>query len=366
MKIITRAVIAETTGNLFAVLTVLLLILLGGLFVRLLGKVADGTLDSAILFPLLSLASLHSATSLLAVSFFLAVLLTLGRMYKDSEIHALRAGGYGELQLLKPVLVVGTTMALVLGVLSFWISPWANAHARQLRQEAVQAIDLGGVTPGRFVSFPSQQRVVYAEALDSNSRELRNIYIFQEYGDALRIIAADRARQTTVSDTDDKFLELLEGEMLQIAEGPEARISRIGFSENGIRLPATAAAIQAGVVNQLSVLELWRGDDARLKAEFQWRLSFPLSVLVLSIVAIPMSHTQPRKGRFGKLALAVLVYLLYANMLGLARKWIESGQISPSLGLWWIHFAFLALGVLLLLYQVGYWPVRRQRAVGES
>ncbi|MGF1545753.1 MAG: LPS export ABC transporter permease LptF [Thiotrichales bacterium] len=363
MKIITRAVIVETGGNLLAVLTVLLLILVGGLFVRLLGKVADGTLDAAVLLPLVSLASLQSTTSLLAVSFFLAVLLTLGRMYKDSEIHALRAGGFGELQLLKPVLIIGVTMAVILGLLSFWATPWAHSQSRLLRQEAVKAVDLGGVTPGRFVSFPSQQRVVYAEALEPESRELRNIYIFQERDGELRIIAANRARQSTPSKTDDKFLELLDGEMLQTAGADDTRISRIAFAENGIRMPATATASGAGVASYLSVRELLRADDPRKHAELQWRLSFPLSVLVLSVVAVPLSHSNPRQGRFGKLAIAVLVYLLYANLLGLGRKWIESGQISPMLGLWWIHLAFLGLGAVLLLYQMGYRPVLKSRRV---
>ncbi len=351
LKIITKAIITETVGNFLAVLVVLLLILVGGLFVRLLGKVADGTLDAAILFPSLLWVSLQSVTSLLAVAMFLALLLTLGRLYKDNEIYALRACGYGEVQLLAPALGFGAGVALLLVGLAFWASPWAHAKARALKDEAMQSVDLGGVVPGRFMSFPAQQRVIYAEALDADTRELRNVYIFQEREGALRVVAASRARQKMPSDGE-KFLELADGQMVEIGPGGQ-RLSRVDFALNGFRLPSAAVGDYGGGTDTLSLVELASSPDRRMQAELHWRLSFPLSVLVLAFIAVPLSHGSPRQGRFGKLAVAVMVYILYANLLGLGKSMVEDGQVPSALGLWWVHGVFFALGAAILWQRLG-------------
>jgi lipopolysaccharide export system permease protein len=89
-------------------------------------------------------------------------------------------------------------------------------------------------------------------------------------------------------------------------------------------------------------------------AELHWRIAVPLGVLVLAVVAVPLSRTQPRAGRYGRVALGVLVYLLYTNMLTAGRLWLERGVIPEWLGLWWVHGLVLALGVTLLAREQGW------------
>mgnify|MGYP001827883291 FL=1 len=104
----------------------------------------------------------------------------------------------------------------------------------------------------------------------------------------------------------------------------------------------------------MTVSALMQSDDLDHIAELQWRIGVPLSTIVLAFLAVPLSKSRPREGRYGRLAIGLLVFIIYLNMLSAAQSWIEQGTISPRLGLWWVHGAMLLVGVLLLAYQNGW------------
>ncbi len=350
MGIISKYLLKEALFSFFAVLTVLLLILLGGVFVKLLGKVAEGSIEASLLLPLLFWGSLNSITTLLAVSLFLGLLLTLGRLYKDSEIYALRASGVGDRQLLRPFILLGISIAVILALLAFWLEPQAERSMADLRNEAAAKLDLGGITPGRFMTLPGQEAVVFAESFDSQTDKLNNIFIFYETEDALRVISARRAGQVEGDIEGERYLELEDGQMFMGLPGDD-QFTHVSYAKNGVLLADAKSTAPAGEVEMLSFTQLWQSDEPSLRAELHWRLSFPVSALVLTLLALPMSYSTPRQGRFGKLALAILVYIVYANLLGLGKTWLESGEMPAWLGLWWVHGLFFAIAVYLLLQQ---------------
>jgi len=350
MGIISKYLLKEALFSLFAVLTVLLLILLGGVFVKLLGKVAEGSIEASLLFPLLFWGSLNSITTLLAVSLFLGLLLTLGRLYKDSEIYALRASGVGDAQLLRPFVLLGVFIALILALLAFWLGPQAERNIDNLRTEAAAKLDLGGITPGRFMTLPGQEAVVFAESLDTKTRKLNNIFVFYESEDELRVISARSADQVDGEVEGERFLELEDGQMFTGLPGDD-QFSHVSYKKNGVLLADIQSSGPSGDAEMLSLQKLWQSGEPAHKAELHWRLSFPVSALVLTLLALPMSYATPRQGRFGKLALAILIYIVYVNLLGLGKTWLESGEIPIWLGLWWVHLVFFAIAVYLLMRQ---------------
>ncbi len=354
--ILDRYFLRETLLALGAVLVVLLLVLLGGLFVRLLGRVADGSLDTALLFPLVFWGSMQSLSTLLSVSLFLAVLISLGRFYRDSEIYAMRASGLGPWGLLRPFLLLGGGVALLLALLAFWVNPWATLRAHELRDLAVKKLDLAGVTPGRFISQSAAHRVVFAEGLSADGRYLEGLYIFQRRQGTLQVMTARRARQVPAPGGEGHYLELADGELFEgdVAAG---RHLRMRFRRQGIRLPGLTPGTRVDV-DMLGPEALLRHADRRHRAELHWRLSFPVGALVLALLAVPLSHAAPRSGRFGRLTVAILVYLFYANLLGMGRSWLEDGTLPLWLGLWWVHGAVVTGAVLLLARQYGWWPRR--------
>ena len=354
IPIIHRYLIKDVISNFLAILLVLLLILLGGVFVKLLGKVADGSIEFDLVFPLLLWGSVSSLTTLLVVSAFLAILLTMGTLYRNSEIHALRTMGIGDAALVRLFLVFGVAIALVLSLLVAWVSPFAAAKTQALRQEAVSRFDLAAVMPGRFISLPGADRVIFAGGRDDDSGELENIVLFSGRGNNLKVMTASSARQLDDDEGNARFLDLKKGNFYQGAPGSNRYISG-RFANSRINIPG-AATVKRTRLKMLMIGQLLGGEDRARLAELHWRLSFPVSMIVLTLLAIPLSHTSPRKGRFGRVAIAILLYVLYANLLGLGKSWLESGAVPLWLGLWWVHGLFLMLFPVLMIRYSGSRP----------
>ncbi len=350
LPIIHRYLIKDVLLNFLAILIVLLLILLGGVFVRLLSKVVDGTIEASLLFPMMFWGAVESFTTLLVISLFLGMLLSLGRLYKDSEIYALRAIGLGDLQLLLPYLQVTVGVALVLLFLVIWGGPWAKQHVYELRFIAAQKFDLAAITPGQFVRVPNSDDVIFAQASDTKTGALHEIYLFQSQPSLQRIITAQSGRQVTPRDSTERFLEFQNGFIHEIDSSGKRWVEG-RFEKSGVYIPGLLQSLLPHKASMLPFTELFASADPQKQAELQWRLSFPISLIVLTILAIPLSYTSPRKGRFGKLAIAILVYLTYSNLLGLSKSWIESGKLPAMLGLWWVHALVLALAFYLLFKQ---------------
>jgi lipopolysaccharide export system permease protein len=90
------------------------------------------------------------------------------------------------------------------------------------------------------------------------------------------------------------------------------------------------------------------------RAEFEWRLSYPISVLVLALLAVPLSRSAPREGRYAKVGIGLLSYIVYANVLLIARSWVEQRVTPEWVGLWWVHAIAAAFALLLLVRQSGF------------
>src|SRR5690606_25925587 len=102
-------------------------------------------------------------------------------------------------------------------------------------------------------------------------------------------------------------------------------------------------------------------------AELQWRISSPLSLLVLAVLAVPLSRSSPREGRYSRVGLGLLIYIIYANSLSIARVWLERGYVPEWIGLWWVHAIAGLVGLALLARESG-WLVSAPRleSAGEA
>lgn len=350
-----RYLTKEILISLLAVLAVLLLILVGGVFAKLLGNVVAGKLSTAVLFPLLAVGVLKSLTTLLAVALFLATLITLGRMYKDNEMTALRACGTGVISILRPLLLIALVVAALLTLLAYWVTPWSRVVSDELRSQSAQVVDIAGITPGRFISIPGSNQVVFAEALNSSEKKLESVYLFRQVHGSSQMLSAKSARQFNAEGTEKRMLELNSGVIFEIHSDKEG-YSLGSFDRQHISLPDAEISSGKTSVRSAPVSSLIGSDKLIDQAELQWRLSYPVSAILLVLLAIPLSYTTPRKGQFAKLILAILIYVLYVNLLGVGRSWIESGLTPAWLGLWWVHGLLLLLSLILFANQQGwYW-----------
>ncbi len=351
--ILDRYLLREIIYTLVAVTGVLLFILLSNQFARVLGEAAAGRLPREAVFQLMGLTSLQYLTILVPVSLFLAIMLAFGRLYKDTEMAAIMACGVGPGRLYRPLLIIAVAASVLLGWLSLDLAPWSAETAHVLRRTAQRDAELGSLEPGRFRSAAGGDTVFYAEGVTDDNL-MTHVFIQRQVGDEIQVAVA--ARGQLLKDGEQPFFVLYDGRRYEGVPGSgEFRITE--FQEHGIPIVLPPPDLSSDDAEMRSTVSLLGSKRLQDRAELHWRLAVPISSLLLALLALPLSRTSPRQGRYGKLAIAILVYIVYSNLLGAARVWLERGIIPAPLGLWWVHALVIAATVILLL-QNNRWRLR--------
>lgn len=342
-SIIDRYLLREALWNWLAVTFVLWLIVLSNRLARYLGEAASGDIPGSVIFTLLGLKSVNYLVTLLPLSLFLGVLLALGRLYKDSEMIAMQACGVGTRDLYRPLLTLALLVGLALTGLSLYVAPHTAELGYQLRAEAEQATDLANVAPGQFEEGQGGQLIFYAERVERAGESLQGIFVRSMKTDPPSLMTADRARPWTDAKTGDRFIVLEDGYRYQGQPG-DRNFRVVQFERHGLRIQVAEPSEEVQVKQDATpTAQLVGSSDRRDIAELQWRLSLPLAAVILVILAVPLSRTSPRQGRYGRLFIAVLVFILYYNLMGTAQVWVERGKLPALPGLWWTHLLPLAL-----------------------
>jgi lipopolysaccharide export system permease protein len=287
------------------------------------------------------------------IGLFLAIMLALGRLYRDSELPAMMACRVGPMGIYRPL--TWLMMPLVLGVA--WLSieggPWALANVDRIGAEARREADLASIEPGQFTTFGPDKAVVYGEAVTAEGH-MKNVFMQRRVDSGqIEVVIAQLGEMVESDDPNTRMLVLHDGRRYEGEPGTtEFRV--IEFREHGIpyRLPSPTPPEPRP--RAIAFFDLLRSDKPEHIAEFQWRLGIPLSTIILAILAVPLSRSQPRAGRYGRLAIGLLAFIIYLNMMSAAKAWIEQSTISPALGLWWVHATVLLFALGLLAVQNGY------------
>ena len=349
--IIDRYLLREIFGSFVGVTAVLMLILLGDQFARGLARAAAERIPREAVFKLMGLTSIEYLSLMVPAAFFFAVMLTLGRLYRDSEMAALNACGVGAARLLRPLLWAGLVVASGLAILSFDTAPWAARMSAEIRLEGQRQLQLTALEPGRFRSASAGRLVFYAR--DRNQAgQLTGVFIQQRSEDNIEVVTAARAEQRLSLERDENYLVLYDG-IRYTGQPGTAEFRTARFEEHGIPLPVPQRTTPAQQRRQVPTLGLLGSSDPEDVAELHWRLGAPASLLVLTLLAVPLGRAPPRSGRYGRLGFAILVFVLYSNMLGIGRSLLEDGHAPLWLGLWWVHGSVLFIGLLMLYLQSG-------------
>lgn len=354
MIIVNRYLIREAVGNWLAVTLVLLAIISSHRFARFLGEAAAGKLPGGAVFELLGYGSIGFLTVLVPVGFFLGLLMAFGRLYRDSEMTALIACGVGPARLYRPVFMLAIAAALLLSGLTLFGGPWAAQQALEARRAAEKEAELGVFESGRFKSAQGGKAVFYASAADAESGTLHGLFLNQRQPDGEQaVVSAASGEQRHDPQTGRRLLVLHDGVRYDGVPGT-ADYRVLHFGEHGVEIAASAPDLATSQRDGVPTAALLGSADPRDVAELQWRISGPLMLLVFAFIAVPLSKTRPREGRYGRIVVGVLIYVVYSNVLGLAQLGVERGQLPAWLGLWWVHVVFVLAGIALLVHSVGW------------
>lgn len=346
--ILERYLFREVFLTFVAVLAVLALVYLGDGFVRYLKEAAAGKVSAEMIMQMLVLKLAAYLVVLLPLAFYIAVLLGFGRLYRDSEIVAMEAGGISPIRLAEGISWLVVSLVVIAAGLSLYLAPKAAALLEDLIQKSQQQSEMTGIYPGRFKEYGNGEHVLFVQDIARDRRRMNGVFLRVRDDTKEDIVVAESARQWTNRKTGERFIILDNGYRYHGTPG-EVNYVVMQFGSYAMRIDPARGPATHYHLESLPTLALFERNDLPAKAELQRRLSLPLSVLLLGTLAVPLSRTSPSQGRYAKLVPAILLYFIYINALSIAENLIERGDLTPSIGVWPVH-GVLALLCVALLY----------------
>ncbi len=352
-----------------AVSGVLLLIIMSGRFVKYLSQAAAGKLAPDVLFAIMGYRLPGFLELVLPLGLFIAILLAYGRLYMESEMTVLSACGMSQKRLLAMTLLPGMMVAAVVAGLSLYVSPLGAERSGLLLNEQKQRSEFDHLSPARFQATQGGTGVTYARTITEDRTILNNVFMAEMASrSAGQNNKKSKKQQTEVATEDSELAVILAESGEQIIDpenGERYLLLRNGYRYSGrpgeleyeeikfdtyAQYLAPMEDIDPNEVKSdaLPTRELWASDSLEDRATLQWRLSLPMLVLVVTILAVPLSHTNPRQGRYVQMIPAILIYIIYLVSLNAARGSIEDGKLPVAVGMWAVHAVFLLLALMLL------------------
>lgn len=356
-----RYLLREAATAWLAVIVVLLAIMLSTRFARFLALAARGDLPRELLFKVVGLSSLEFLVVLVPVSLLLAIMLALGRLYRDSEVAAMTGCGVGIAALYRPFVVLGLLLALFTAALSFEIGPWAGRTADFLVKNAARAMQYNPFEEGHFKPVAGDRAVFYTERVDQESGQLQRVIALAEESEGASMVTAQRGEQRVDAVSGERTVVLEQGYRYLGTPGA-ANWDVMRFERFTTRVAPPEFIYRSSKERLKTTRELRASAAAGDQAELARRVAAPLSVFILTLLAVPLAYIGPRQGRYGKLVLGILAYLLYSQLIGLGQAWLAKGKIPPELGLWWVHGLMFAWALVLIGHRaqwIANWRMRR-------
>ena len=332
-----------------ATLVVILTIVLTMFLIRTIGQAASGVVAPQDVVLLLGYVALGHLPTMLALSMFVAIVVALGRMYRDSEMAIWFASGLSLTRFVRPVLHTCWPVLVVVALLLLFVWPWGNLSSLELRERYRQRSDLSRVTPGVFQSSSDGRRVFFVERESIDGINARNVFVLNRTDAVESVISARSGRLEAIGG--DRVLVLERGQRndVDLKNG-----ERTLASFEDYRVLASEAASR-GVENPsprtLRTIELLRQPTARNQGELAWRFGLMLGAANLLLLGIGLAATNPRRASNWNLLFALLSFLVYYNLVNLTQSWVAGGRVSMGVALLALHGGAFALALALLWWR---------------
>ncbi|MGD8311246.1 MAG: LPS export ABC transporter permease LptF [Gammaproteobacteria bacterium] len=351
LHVFDRYLLKEVIHGWLAVTVVLWMILVSNRLVRYLAETVSGDIPGGIVLKLLGLKMLWYLIYVVPFALALGVVLGLGRLYRDNEMTVMSACGVGPWRIYRPLLGFGLIVAAGLGWLVLYVSPAIEDISNSLKLEAKQQVETTGVGAGRFNELQHGRLTFYAEHLSDDKRSMENLFIVLK-GEARRdklpqLLTAQSAYRVQDDISGDDYLVLMDGYRYEGVAG-RADYKIMQFDEYGVRIEMPGTTVPGETTESRPTARLLASTKPEDIAELQWRLAMPVSVMVLLFLAVPLCKSGPREGRYGRLVMAILLFVIYYNTLGMAKVWVEQGAVPVRVGLWWVPALPVLLGFAFL------------------
>ncbi|MGZ5049991.1 MAG: LPS export ABC transporter permease LptF [Methylobacter sp.] len=335
--------------TLLAVWSVIVVIIVSRQFIRILDKAVEGQVSNQTLLTVLGLKTIVASATFLPAALFMAVLMVLGRMYRDQEMSAVASAGGGSGTVYRAIFLLVFPLSIVSGGLSLYIAPWAEATLTQLMQQDKQSADMRGVAAGKFSEYSQGDLVFYVETIDAD-KKMHQVFVQHRQGNRLTITNAESGRVEDLPDG--RYVILENGERVQGQPGAVNYVREL-FTEYAVRLESKESATSLER-ESMPTAALLSSEQVADIAELQRRFSVPMGVMLLSFIAVPLAQMSPRGGVYGNMLVGFLIYFSYGNLIRVSYSWVMNQTIPSWLGLVGVNSLLLLIGSILVARLYGW------------
>ena len=350
MKIL-RYLTRDVLTHMVAVSFVLLVIIISGRFVKYLAEAAVGDLAADILLPVMLYRLPGFLELIIPLGLFIGILMSYGRLYVESEMVVLTACGVSPSRLAAYTLAPALVVMVVVAALSLVITPLGAARSEALLKDPESSQGLNAMAAGRFQTRRSNNTTTYAQAISADG-VMRSVFLSQRSREddatiRMTVTVAEEGEVLFDPETGARYLELRNGYRYDGYPG-DLDYQVVSFDRFGELIPEPEGGIRtADPVDGRPTQKLLASDNPEDQAALQWRLSIPIMVPIVALMAMCLSRTDHRRGRYVKMAPAFLIYLAYLMLLANARSKIEEGEAVAG-GMLWVHLLFLSVALAML------------------
>ena len=358
-SIISRYLLKSLVVFFLAIFFVIGLIVFGNQFVLTVQESVEHGIPIQELMPIVGFNMLRDLPIILSLSFFLSIIISISQFYKNSEAVVMNSFGMGDksfIHLIQPVVVF---LFLLVFALTIYAVPWAKQQKSFAEDETVNASEFSFISEGKFESFKNGEIVFYASESsqidEAGEQNMEEIFIYVSNETAPIVVLASEATKYTDSDNESIYLRLKDGVRYEGLPGDE-NVNILDFDRYDLEI--VSGEVQKSLSNfseieEKTSIDLLMEGGNLANAEIQWRLSQPISILILSFIGVLLAKTSPRTGKGVNLLFGIIIFMLYNNGLLVAKNSIESGQLNPFVGLWSIHILFILFIIIFYQFRQG-------------
>jgi lipopolysaccharide export system permease protein len=349
-----RFYLLREIGKPFALILSVLVALLASFNVtKFLAEAVNGLLPSSVIVELTALKALISLEVLIPASLYVAVLMSFTKLYDESEFDAMSALGITSAAIMRNVLVLTSALALIVGGVSLFLRPWAYQRLHELSTSAATLLNVDSMESGSFYVVQNGTRVIFLSHRDKYGSPARNVFIKVNRPDQTQIISAQLASTLQPSIAGEQAdVSLHDVHIYQLGRDKGQPDQVLGATEMTVDPNSTEHDPPSYSALTASSAHLAGSSDKADVAEWQWRLSTPISTLLLGMLGVSLSRTRPRERRLWKFVTAFLIYAGYYLVCTSTRTLVQHGALPTVPGIWWVP-AILALVLLVTLREPG-------------
>lgn len=344
LTIIDKYIAKELLTACLSVIFVLLVIVLSTELVHLLSWVSQGIIPVSALLSYLYNSFFEFFVVLIPLSLLMGILLAFGRLYHDSEMAAIMSAGIGPMQWYRPLMLIAIPATLLLFILMMYVMPQISQQRALITAEIRSRADVDTLLVGQF-NRTGNDSILFLESEDQKKHQIDNVF-FQQQRDETDHVDLAASTSSFYNEEGRRYMMMHDG--THYAGNPgKADFKIIKYKDYGINVKKRQVQAQLSEASK-SMTELWGSDIPAEQAELQWRFTLPIATIIVAIMALPLSQTDPRSGRYSKLAAALVLYLVYSNLLGIGKTWILQEKVPVWIGTWWVHIIAIVITWYLL------------------